>query len=92
MATPWLDAIKKKLGLDKKKPEPVPSPAPAPALPPKTTPGLVGYLKAWKLFNASNFAKLGPAVGLSLLTLFFAISGLLAWVVVILRFILTLAR
>ena len=92
MATPWLDAIKKKLGLDKKKPEPAPIPAPAPAPPPKTTPGLVGYLKAWKLFNAANFAKLGPAVGLSLLTLFFAISGLLAWVVVILRFVITLAR
>ena len=94
MAMPWLDVIKKKLGLDNKKPEPapVPRPAPAPTPAPKTTPGLVGYLKAWKLFNAANFAKLGPAVGLSLLTLFFAISGLLAWIVVILRFVITLAR
>jgi len=90
MAMPWLDALKKKLGLDKKKPQPAPAPTPVPPMP--VNPGLVDYLKAWKLFNAANFAKLGPAVGLSLLTLFFAISGLLAWVVVILKFVLTLAR
>jgi hypothetical protein len=88
MATPWLDAIKKKLGLDKKKPQPVPAPSPAP----KPAPGVIDYLKALKLFNASHLDKLGPAVGLSLLTLFFAISGLLAWIVVVLKFMLTLAR
>lgn len=88
MATPWLDAIKKKLGLDKKKPQPVPTPTPTP----KPAPGVIDYLKALKLFNASHLDQLGPAVGLSLLTLFFAISGLLAWIVVVLKFMLTLAR
>jgi hypothetical protein len=88
MATPWLDAIKKKLGLDKKKPQPSPTPTPAP----KPTPGVIDYLKALKLFSASHLDQLGPAVGLSLLTLFFAISGLLAWIVVVLKFMLTLAR
>lgn len=66
MATPWLDAIKKKLGLDKKKPQPVPTPTPTP----KPAPGVIDYLKALKLFNASHLDQLGPAVGLSLLTLF----------------------
>lgn len=84
MTTGWLDALRKKLGWDKNKP--------APDTKPVVKPGVVDYLKALKLFKNIDISKLGPVIGLSLLLVFFAISGVLAWIVVAFKFMTTLAR
>jgi hypothetical protein len=84
MATPLLDALKKALGLDKKPVPPTPAPQPKP--------GVVDYVKAWSIFKNIPFEKLGSAAALTALTVFLAISGLLAWVALALRFMLSLIR
>lgn len=84
MATPFIDALKKMLGRDKKVPAPAPAPAPKP--------GVIDYVKAWKIFKAIPFEKLGSAAALTALTVFLAISGLLAWVALALRFMLSIIR
>jgi hypothetical protein len=52
----------------------------------------VDYVKAWSIFKNIPFEKLGSAAALTALTVFLAISGLLAWVALALRFMLSLIR
>jgi hypothetical protein len=80
-----LDELRKKLGLDKKKPQPTPEPKPAPEL------GALDYLKILNLLKGVPLGKLGGTFGLSVVIVFFAISGLLAWLVVFSRFVFSLA-
>lgn len=71
--------------LFKKKPDgPVPDPSPGPA------PDRVPYLRIWALLGKINMRELWPAVVSIPVLLFFAISGLLAWVVIVLRFLVNI--
>jgi hypothetical protein len=79
--------IKKALGIDTKKPEPVPAPAP----PPKP-PNAIDYLRAWNLFKKIPFEKLGSVALLTAIIVFLAISGLLAWISLALRFVFSVAH
>jgi len=65
-------------------PAPEPKPAPAPAKPLST----LDYIRAWKIFKNIPIHKLAPAVLSTSFVLFLAISGLIAWITVILRFML----
>lgn len=88
MANPWLDRLNELLWR-KKKPtsvDPVPVPSPAPA------PGAFDYLKAWRLLKAIPLQKLGRVVSLSAVIVFFAVSGVVAWLVVLAKFAFTLSR
>jgi hypothetical protein len=82
----FIDDLRKKLGLDKKKPQPTPAPKPTPDL------GALDYLKILNLLKAVPLGKLGGTFGLSVVIVFFAISGLIAWLVVLAKFVFTLAR
>lgn len=90
MANPLLDRLNDLLGRKKKPatPEPTPEPAPEPA----RQPGAIDYLKAWRLLKDIQIQKLGKLVSLSAVIVFFAISGVLAWGLVFVKFILTLNR
>jgi hypothetical protein len=66
---------------------PKPKPAPKPDSAPKPM-STLDYIKAWKLLKSIPIHKLGPAVGSVGLVLFLAISGLIAWITVIMRFML----
>jgi hypothetical protein len=66
------------------KPAPTPAPTPEPA-PPLST---LDYIRAWKVFKNIPIHKLAPAVLSTSFVLFLAISGLIAWITVILRFML----
>ncbi|NBT76106.1 MAG: hypothetical protein EBT15_09080 [Betaproteobacteria bacterium] len=88
MATPLLDKLNELLGRKKKPDTPAPTPEPTP---PKQ-PGAVDYLKAWKLLRDIPIQKLGRVVSLSAVIVFFAISGLLAWLVVFIKFMLSFGR
>jgi hypothetical protein len=66
---------------------PKPTPAPTPVTPAKPL-STLDYIKAWKLLKSIPVHKLGPAVGSMGFVLFLAISGLIAWITVILRFML----
>ena len=69
---------------DKLWPKPVPGPAPLPT--PNKPVSPLDYVKAWQLFKSIPIHQLAPAVCSVSVVLFLAISGLLAWIVVILRF------
>jgi hypothetical protein len=71
----------------KKDPTPTPPPPPRPA----PTPGAIDYLKAWRLLKDIPFQHLGRVVSASAVIVFFAISGLLAWVFVFVRFFIGLS-
>lgn len=90
MANPWLDRLNDLLGR-KKKPVPV-DPAPAPGPSPAPNPGAFDYLKAWRLLKDIPFQKLGRVVSLSAVIVFFAVSGVVAWLVVFAKFAFTLSR
>jgi hypothetical protein len=84
-----LDKLSKLLGIKK---DPItPEAAPAPKPEPAKQPGVIDYLKAWQLLREIPFQQLGRVVGLSAVVVFFAISGLLAWLFVLVRFLLRLS-
>ena len=92
MANLWLDRLNDLLGR-KKKPVPVdPAPQPVPAPSPPKAPGTFDYLKAWRLLKEIPIQKLGRVVSLSAVIVFFAVSGVVAWVVVFAKFAFTLSR
>jgi hypothetical protein len=80
MANPLLDRLNELLGRKKKPATPEPTPEPTPDL------------KAWRLLKDIQIQKLGKLVSLSAVIVFFAISGVLAWGLVFVKFILTLNR
>ena len=82
----WLEELKLKLGL--KKPL-VPPPRPAPEEPTETvaSPALVNYYKAWQILQGINWWNLGGAMTFTGIVVFFALSGLLAWITLGLRFL-----
>jgi hypothetical protein len=88
MATPLLDKLNELLGRKKKPATPDVPPTPAPT----KQPGAIDYLKAWKLLREIPIQKLGRVVSLSAVIVFFAISGVLAWLVVFGKFLLGLGR
>jgi hypothetical protein len=90
MSNPWLDRLNDLLGR-KKKPEPV-NPSPAPVPPPPNAPGTFDYLKAWRLLKNIPLHKLGSVISLSAVIVFFAVSGVIAWLVVFAKFAFTLSR
>lgn len=90
MANPLLDKLNDLLGRRKKPTTPEPAPQPAPE--PPRQPGAIDYLKAWRLLKDIQLQKLGKLVSLSAVIVFFAISGVLAWGLVFVKFILTLNR
>lgn len=61
-----------------KKPDPVPEPTPTPE-PDKNPPGVVDYLKAWRLLKDIPFRRIWPALVSVPVIAFFAVSGLAAW-------------
>ena len=65
---------------------PTPKPTPNPAKPLST----IDYIRAWKLLKDIPIHKLGPAACSIGFVLFLAISGLFAWIAVILRFMLNI--
>lgn len=73
-----------------KKPDPTP-PAPDVAPEPKK-PGVIDYVRAWQLLKSIPIQKLGSVIGLSGLVVFFAISGVVAWLAVFARFFLSLSK
>lgn len=91
MATPLLDKLNELLGRKKKPDTPEPTPTPAPVSPP-SPPNIVDYVKAWRRLKEIPFHKLGRAIGLSGVIVFFAISGVLAWVSLLAKFMLGVVR
>lgn len=90
MANPLLDRLSDLLGRKKKPAPPEPTPEPAPE--PPRQPGAIDYLKAWRLLKDIPIQNLGQLVSLSAAIVFFAISGVLAWGLVFVKFLLTLNR
>ena len=78
-----LDRLKKLLGHDTK---PVPPDVPPPA-PPETH-----YLKALALLRQIDFKKLGPVVFTVPTVLFFAISGFIAWLGLVIGFFIRIVK
>ncbi|WP_353208340.1 hypothetical protein [Sphingorhabdus sp.] len=70
-------------------PTPKPTPNPAPITPTKPL-STLDYIRAWKLLKDIPIHKLGPAACSIGFVLFLAISGLFAWIAVILRFMLNI--
>lgn len=68
------------------------TPGTEPAPTPARQPTLVDYVKAWQLLKEIPFHKLGRVVSLSGLIVFFAISGVFAWLSWIAKFVLGTAR
>lgn len=90
MANSLLDRLNDLLGRKKKPVTPEPAPAPVPE--PPRQPGAIDYLKAWRLLKDIPVQKLGKLVSMSAVIVFFAISGVLAWGWVFVKFLLTLNR
>jgi hypothetical protein len=67
---------------------------PVPPQPPRpdTAPDRVPYLRIWAVLSKINMRELWPALLSIPVLLFFAISGVLAWVVVVCRFLVNLWR
>ena len=76
------------LGRDKNVPKKPETPETAPT----KKPGVVDYVKAWQLFRLIPIHRLGGVLGASTLLVFFAISGVLAWIVVFAKFMLALGK
>lgn len=91
MAIPLLDKLNELLGRKKNPTPPAPTPEP-PAPTPAHRPTTVDYIKAWKLLKEIPFHKLGRAVSASAVVVFFAISGVLAWAALFLKFMLGVGR
>ena len=91
MANPLRDRLNDLLGRKKKPATPEPAPEPAPPRPTRQ-PGAIDYLKAWRLLKDIPVQQLGKLVSLSAVIVFFAASGVLAWGLVFVKFILTLNR
>jgi hypothetical protein len=90
MSNPWLDRLSG-LFSRKKKPDPTDE-QPEPTELPAKAPGAFDYLKAWQLLKKIPLHKLGSVVSLSAVIVFFAVSGVIAWLVVFVKFVSTLAR
>lgn len=90
METPLLDKLTGWIW--KKKKTDVPQPAPEPVPEPPHQPNMIDYVKAWRLLKEIPFHKLGRVVSLSGVIIFFAISGVLAWLSLVARFMLGIAR
>jgi len=90
MANSLLDRLNDLLGRKKTPATPEPSPEPTPE--PPRQPGAIDYLKAWRLLKDIQVQKLGKLVSMSAVIVFFAISGVLAWGLVFVKFLLTLNR
>lgn len=69
-------------------PQPDPTPAPTPA----PTPDRIPYLRVWALLRDVNFKDIWLVLFSVPVLVFFALSGVLAWLVVAVRFLLTLWR
>lgn len=89
MANSLFDKLRDLLGRKKDPVTPEPNPKPTPE-PPKQ-PGAIDYLKAWRLLREIPIQQLGRVVSLSAVVVFFAISGLLAWIFVFVRFLMGLS-
>lgn len=90
METPLLDKLTGWIW--KKKKPTAPQPAPAPVSPSPHQPNVVDYVKAWRLLKEIPFHKLGRVASLSGVIVFFAISGVLAWLSLFAKFMLGVAR
>ena len=66
------------------KPDPAPAPVPVPPLP-EPNPAHAAWLRAWLLLRQIDKKKLGAAVFTVPVIVFFAISGLVAWLWVVTR-------
>lgn len=75
----------------RRKPKPVPEP-PKPAPAPVPEPGLKTYLKIWERLRKIPITQLFPAVTSVSAVVFFAISGVLAWLVIFCAFVLRLFK
>lgn len=87
MPVPLLDKLSELLG--RKKPPVVPSPDTPPV---PHQPNAVDYVKAWRMLKDIPFQKLGQVVGLSAVIVFFAISGVLAWISLAVKFMFGVGR
>lgn len=72
--------------------KPAPPPAPTPAPVPDQPPGPIPYLRVWALLRSVNFKELWPVLVSVPVLVFFALSGLVAWLVVAARFVVSLWR
>ena len=83
---------KLKAWLTPKPPEPKPPPdvKPAPPKPERKNPGVTDYIRVWQLLNGAQLKNVWPALVTVPVIAFFALSGLVAWLVLfgglILRF------
>jgi len=72
-----------------------PKPTPAPVVPPPAPPQkptLLDYARAWKVLKETDFKKIWPALISVPALLFFAISGIVAWLLTIAGFVLRFLR
>lgn len=67
-------------------------PKPKPDVPPDSTPGLTTYFQAWQKLKQIPIKKLFPGVTAVGAVVFFAISGVLAWLVLFVSFIVNLFK
>lgn len=66
------------------KPEPAPVPAPAP-VPPDADPNSTPWLRVWWQLRSLDMKKVGVALFTIPVIVFFAVSGMVAWLWLILR-------
>lgn len=87
-ANSWLNGWRKWLRPDPKPLEPDQPPAPEPTNDPK----MADYLKVMRLLRQIDFKKLLPVFLTVPALVFFAISGLIAWLAVLCGFFIRIAR
>ena len=73
------------------KPKPAPAPTPAP-VPVPQPPTLAKYLQAWQLLKNIQVHRLLPAALSVSAVVFLAISGFIAWLVVVCAFVIRLFK
>jgi hypothetical protein len=73
-------------------PRPKPKPVPQPDPTPDNTVSPAKWLQAWALFRKIPVQELLPVFTLVPVLVFFAVSGLLAWTVVLLAFMARLLK
>lgn len=76
----------------KPKPNPDPTPAPTPEPDDGLEPGRAKWLRAWLLLRGTKIEQLRAVLGLVPLTVFFALTGMVTWVLVFLRILIWLVK
>lgn len=76
----------------KPKPEPAPAPAPVPTPDDDLEPGRAKWLRAWLLLRGTKIEQLRAVLGFVPMTVFFAVTGMVTWMLILLRILIWLVK